>query len=127
MIQQRRKSVHQRIGQRSDSTQADYIQSQRYAEAETVLSAAITRWESTRPGLTDSNKVSLFEVQSQTYALLQSALIAQLKIEPALEISERGRARAFVELLASKSPSTANPNSSSPNIAEIRSIAKTQP
>ena len=105
------------------------IQSQRYAEAETVLSAAITRWESTRPGLTDSNKVSLFEVQSQTYALLQSALIAQQKIESALEISERGRARAFVELLASKGRSSAmliaSPTAS-PTIAEIRSIAKAQ-
>ncbi len=104
---------------------ASLIQSQRYVEAETVLSAAITQWESTRPGLTDSNKVSLFEVQSHTYRLLQSALIAQQKIEPALEISERGRARAFVELLASKGPSTTNPITS-PNMAEIRSIAKAQ-
>ena len=105
---------------------ASLIQSQRYGEAETLLSDAITRWESTRPGLTDSNKVSLFEVQSQTYALLQSALIAQRKIESALEISERGRARAFVELLASKAPLTSTKPITSPNIAEIRSIAKAQ-
>jgi CHAT domain-containing protein/tetratricopeptide (TPR) repeat protein len=104
------------------------LQSQKYAEAETILTAAVTQWESTRPGLTDSDKVSLFEIQSKTYRLLQQALVGQTKSDTALEISERGRARAFVELLASKGQTT-QPNqipNQIPNLSEIRSIAKAQ-
>ncbi len=104
------------------------LQAQKYADAETILTSAVTQWESTRPGLTDSDKVSLFEIQSKTYRLLQQALVGQTKSDTALEISERGRARAFVELLASKG-NLAQPNAQPngiPNLSEIRSIAKTQ-
>jgi CHAT domain-containing protein/Flp pilus assembly protein TadD len=73
----------------------------RYAEAADALTEAVNIWESLRPGLTDGNKVSLQEQQAQTYAALQEALVYQNQVEAALEISERGRARAFVELIAS--------------------------
>jgi CHAT domain-containing protein/Flp pilus assembly protein TadD len=73
----------------------------RYAEAADALREAVEIWESLRPGLTDENKVSLQEQQAQTYAALQEALVHQNQVEAALEISERGRARAFVELIAS--------------------------
>lgn len=53
-------------------------------------------------GSNDSNKVSIFELQSRTYRTLQQVLIAQKKNDAALEIAERGRARAFVELLTQR-------------------------
>ena len=72
------------------------------AEAEKWLIGAVEVWESLRPGLKDENKVSLFETQKSTYNLLQQALIAQNKVGFALEVAERGRARALAELLAKK-------------------------
>jgi CHAT domain-containing protein/Flp pilus assembly protein TadD len=73
-----------------------------YADAEKTLFAAIEVLESLRPGLTDADKISIFDTQASTYRLLQQALVAQNKTNTALEIAERGRARAFVELLAEK-------------------------
>jgi CHAT domain-containing protein len=96
--------------------------------AESTLIEGIKVWESLRgQGLKDSEKVSIFQQQSRTYRTLQQVLIAQNKPDAALEISERGRGRAFVELLASKL--SANPKEqfpTPPNIAEIKRIAKAQ-
>ncbi len=69
------------------------------AEAETRFFAAIQIRESQRIGLSDLHKVSFIDTQQNAYANLQRSLVAQNKIETALEISERARARAFVELL----------------------------
>ena len=98
------------------------------AIAQSSLESAIKLWESMRPGLTDSDKVSLFESQEKTYHLLEQSLVAQQKNELALEVSERGRARAFIELLASKTntSSTALPTFEAPNISEIKSISAAQ-
>ncbi|MBW4629528.1 MAG: CHAT domain-containing protein [Brasilonema octagenarum HA4186-MV1] len=70
-------------------------------EAERKLSEGIELWESVRGKLEDRDdfKVSIFEQQARTYQLLQAALIDQKKPLAALEIAERGRARALVELL----------------------------
>ncbi|MBW4683405.1 MAG: tetratricopeptide repeat protein [Microcoleus vaginatus WJT46-NPBG5] len=98
------------------------------AQAETTLMEAIQVQESLRGGLEDTQKVSIFETQLDTYKTLQQILIAQDKTKEALEISERGRARAVVELLASRlSPdknSTTTPEP--PNIQKIQAIAKEQ-
>ena len=93
--------------------------------AQSSLESAIKIWESMRPGLADNDKVSLFESQEKTYHLLEQSLIAQQKNELALEVSERGRARAFIELLASKTntSNTALPTFEAPTISEIKSIA----
>ncbi|MEP6517025.1 CHAT domain-containing tetratricopeptide repeat protein [Microcoleus vaginatus] len=96
--------------------------------AEKTLLDSIKVLESLRAGLDDANKVSIFETQTSPYVNLQQVLIAQKKTNEALEIAERGRARAFVELLASRlAPSasvttTINP----PNIQQIQQIAKEQ-
>jgi CHAT domain-containing protein len=97
-------------------------------EAEQHLREAIEIWENLRINLEDANKVSIFEKQSQTYRLLQEVMIAQNKPEEALEIAERGRARAFVELLASRiSPEQKEQSSlTSPHIERIKQIAKEQ-
>ncbi|HAZ48286.1 MAG TPA: Fis family transcriptional regulator [Cyanobacteria bacterium UBA11369] len=69
--------------------------------AEQTFFSAIKIWENLRLELIDDvHKVSIFETQAVTYLLLQQVLVAQNKTNDALEIAERGRARAFVELLA---------------------------
>ncbi|MBD2206697.1 tetratricopeptide repeat protein [Calothrix sp. FACHB-1219] len=98
--------------------------------AEKTLYEGIKVKESLRgKNLPDSNKVSLFDTQKSIYILLQQVLIAQNKTDAALEIAERGRARAFVELLASR-VSTNNKQTEkspqAPTIAEIKQIAKQQ-
>jgi CHAT domain-containing protein/Tfp pilus assembly protein PilF len=104
----------------------DYNYLGQYADAQKTLFAAIEIWESLRTGLTDVDKVFIFERQADTYRFLQDSLIAQNKIKTALEIAERGRARAFVELLASRQSS--NPNNpltiKAPTFEQIQQIAR---
>ena len=96
-------------------------------EAEKTLFTGIEVWESIRIklGKNDSYKVSIFEQQARTYRLLQQVLIAQNKTNEALEISERGRARAFVELLTSRLSNT-NTSQTSPPVVDKPTIALLQ-
>ncbi|WP_348239414.1 tetratricopeptide repeat protein [Trichocoleus sp. Lan] len=106
-----------------------FMRAGKLSEAETYLKNGIEVLESVRTGLgrNDANKVSLFEDQVSTYRNLQQVLLAQNKIEAALEIAERGRARAFVELLASRlSEASVQATLTSPNINKIKEIAKLQ-
>ncbi|AFY82524.1 tetratricopeptide repeat protein [Oscillatoria acuminata] len=102
------------------------------APAETFLRQAIEVRESLREGLDDEQKVSLADTQSNSYQTLQRVLIAQNRPQDALEISERGRARAFVELLAARGTVRDESNLASipavepPTIADIQRIAHTQ-
>ncbi|MEG4574763.1 CHAT domain-containing protein [Microcoleus sp. N3A4] len=99
-----------------------------FSAAEKPLLDSIKVSESLRARLDNANKVSIFDTQTSPYRNLQIVLIAQKKTNEALEIAERGRARAFVELLAARlAPSasaqiTINP----PNIQQIQQIAKEQ-
>jgi CHAT domain-containing protein len=99
-------------------------------EAEKMLVNGIQVWESMRQllGSNDANKVSIFEGQARTYRLLQRVRVAQNNPNGALEISERGRARAFVDLLTERlSSGSTNPViNTSPNQDQIRQIAKAQ-
>jgi uncharacterized membrane protein YhfC len=63
-----------------------------------------------------------------TYRLLQEVLIAQNKNREAIEIAERGRSRAFVELLAKRlsSQSSDQVTITPPTIEQIQQIAQTQ-
>jgi CHAT domain-containing protein len=86
-------------------------------------------WESLRAGLgdRDTDKVSIFEEQARTYRTLQKVLIAQNQPLSALEIAERGRARAFVELLARRITANSDSVNSSitpPTIKQLQQIAK---
>ncbi|GJD19276.1 hypothetical protein RIVM261_042320 [Rivularia sp. IAM M-261] len=96
--------------------------------AENILFEGIKVLESLRgKELKDSDKVSLFDTQSSVYRILQQVLTAQNKHDASLEIAERGRARAFVELLASQVSS--NPQEqllNPPNIDQIKQTAKAQ-
>jgi CHAT domain-containing protein/Tfp pilus assembly protein PilF len=106
-------------------------------EAEKNFREAIAVRESIRArlGSDDTNKVSIADTEISTlpYRNLQRVLIAQNNPSAALEISERGRARAFVELLAQRfSPSGAQaitPRQTSiepPTIQQIQQIASQQ-
>ena len=96
--------------------------------AEKTLLDSIKVLESLRAGLDDANKVSIFETQTSPYVNLQQVFIAQKKTNDALEIAERGRARAFVELLASRLAPSASAQTTidPPNIQQIQQIAKEQ-
>jgi len=99
----------------------------RLSEAEGRLYQGIAIWESLRAGLgtNDSFKVSIFETQAATYRNLQEVLVAQGKIQPALEVAERGRARAFVELVARRSGGQLT-TPSAPTIGTITRLARQQ-
>ncbi|MBD2206959.1 tetratricopeptide repeat protein [Calothrix sp. FACHB-1219] len=104
----------------------NYIDQGNYSEAEKPLYAAIKIWESLRATLNDEQKISIFQQQATTYRWLQKALIAQNKIEQALEISERGRARAIIDLITSKSTRSNEFLNTIPSIAQIKKIAQQQ-
>jgi len=99
-------------------------------EAEKMLINAIQVWELMRQmlGSNDANKVSIFEGQAGTYGTLQQVRVAQNNPIAALEIAERGRARAFVDLLTQRlSSGDASPVIPiAPNQDQIRQIAKSQ-
>ncbi len=99
-------------------------------QAELKLREAIEIWDSLRAGLTDSNKISFADRIAITYKILQQVLVEQNKTQAALEIAERAKARALVELLASK-VTTINSAASqkirqAPNLSEIQQIARAQ-
>ncbi|NJQ98441.1 MAG: hypothetical protein HC784_14310 [Hydrococcus sp. CSU_1_8] len=81
-----------------------------------------------RPGLRDDQKISLFETQSSLYGSWQTALVEQGNYNQALEVAERGRARAFVELLAQRLSDRSDLDATIkfPTVAEIQAIAKSQ-
>jgi CHAT domain-containing protein len=99
-----------------------------WAESEKMLRESIALRESLRENLRDADKVMLFEIQRSAYNTLQQVLVAQNKPEQALEIAERGRARALVELLSQRLlPQPAKPTKlTPPTVDQIRQIAKDQ-
>ncbi|MBD0347357.1 MAG: CHAT domain-containing protein, partial [Coleofasciculus sp. Co-bin14] len=80
------------------------------------------------PSEFDSLKVSAFEADVNIYNRLQEALVFQNKIDAALEIAERGRARVFVNLLASRLSQNSNnqPIIEPLTIQQIKLIAREQ-
>lgn len=102
----------------------------RYLEAEKPLYNALQGYESVRAGLGEqySYKVSLFEQQREAYVLLEQVLVNQNKIEKALEITERSRARTLVELQAKRlfSRSTIQQTVKPLTVQQIQQIAKQQ-
>ena len=114
-------------GLTKNSIGTTYLLSGNPAEAEKHLYEAINIWESLRGGrLEDENQITLFQNQFKTYQTLQQVLIALNKREAALEIAERGRARAFVNLLVSKlsEKEVKLESIKAPNIEQIKEIAR---
>lgn len=104
----------------------------RLQEAEQYFNTAVTLLDKLRQGLADIDQVSIFETQVHSYALLRRVLAEQNKVDLALEASERGRARAFVELLTKraanrdKSGNRINQYAQLPNLQKIRQAAQQQ-
>ena len=99
-----------------------------FTEAESILRRSIHLWDSVRDtlGNEDNYRITIFNTQAKTYRHLQQVLIAQEKIETALEISEQGRARALAHLLSKRSPEIleATPQVGYLEVEKIRAIAK---
>lgn len=76
-----------------------YYKNNQLLESENILKKAICLHELLRNGLNYNDQVMLFDTQVDVYFLLQEVLVKQNKYSEALEIAERGRARAFIELL----------------------------
>ncbi|MEI2579986.1 CHAT domain-containing protein [Scytonema sp. PRP1] len=106
-----------------------YLYLNQIEEAESKLRQGIELWESVRRSLGDHDnfRVSIFEQQARTYNLLLDVLIDQEKPLPALEIAERSRARALVDLLSKKLNgrlAETETTATSPTIQKIRQIAQ---
>ncbi len=95
-------------------------------QSEASFRAAIAKFESIRQklGNKDEFKISISDTQTSPYIGLQKVLVAQNKSLEALEIAERGRARAFVELLNQRLQAPAQ--TAAPNLVQIRQIAQKQ-
>ncbi len=103
-----------------------YLSAGQLQAAETTIRDAIKLLENLRPGLNDTYKVSIFDTQIHTYNLLQQILVAANKPEAALEATEQGRARAFVELLAGRMGANTKSAIASPSVQQIQAIARQQ-
>ncbi|BAZ02076.1 TPR repeat-containing protein [Tolypothrix tenuis PCC 7101] len=103
-------------------------------EATNALYRAVNVFDAMRDKLViDGNRIAIFETQARYYSLLQKVLIDQKKFSEALEIAERSRARAFINLLASRLSAKSNDKLttnlsqiSSPKIQQLQKIAKQQ-
>ncbi|MGC1196887.1 MAG: CHAT domain-containing protein, partial [Geitlerinemataceae cyanobacterium] len=95
---------------------------EQYKQATEALYQSIIFFEYLRyEDIPDEARINVFEIQNRPYRHLQISLVAQGEIERALEISERGRARAFASLLAEKQRILLL---GTPPIAQIKQIAR---
>jgi CHAT domain-containing protein/tetratricopeptide (TPR) repeat protein len=80
------------------------------------------RWS--QLNIKDKQRRDAYEIQQQNYAIWQQLLIAQNQPEQALEVAERSRARATVELMSQRLYSN-NPPSAivPPTLEQIKKIA----
>ncbi|MBE7385086.1 MAG: tetratricopeptide repeat protein [Leptolyngbya sp. SIO1E4] len=131
-------ALHQETGDRPGRAQAlsdlgaVLLQTGQLTEAETTLYETISLLESLRPSeLKDTDKIALFDTQLEAYDTLQRVLVAQndpAKALAALEVAERGRARAFVESLTVRlgDRSDLEIDTDSPDLDQMRQIAQQQ-
>ncbi|WP_424094656.1 tetratricopeptide repeat protein [Moorena producens] len=103
-----------------------FLENNQLEQAQSHLFDAIKIWENIRHLLRNKDdwKISIFEEQARSYRTLQQVLVAQGKPIKALEISERGRNRALIDLLAAQLSET--PQIKAPTLKEIQEIAKQQ-
>jgi CHAT domain-containing protein len=103
-----------------------FLQIRRLTEAERLLLAGIQLYESLRSELkgeeSDAYRISIFNGQARTYRSLQQVLTSAEKKDAALEIAERGRANALVDLLSLRFQSPAQPLPSLDKAFSLRQI-----
>ncbi|MEM6423737.1 MAG: CHAT domain-containing protein [Cyanobacteria bacterium P01_D01_bin.128] len=103
-----------------------YLNINQFASAAALLSESIETLEVLRRDLSDAQLIAIADTQSQAYTNLESALLAQNKIDEALVITERGRAQAFALQLAIYQNERSDLVTSYPSLEEIRRIAAQQ-
>ncbi|MFH7245860.1 MAG: CHAT domain-containing protein [Spirulina sp.] len=102
-----------------------YYGLERFSDSTEAFLEAIAIFDALRTAdLPDAEKVSFFDTYLRVYLNLQRSLVAQNETEKALVYGERGRARAFVELLATRI--TTNGNSDAPSLESINSLDLSQ-
>ncbi|MBD2069533.1 tetratricopeptide repeat protein [Leptolyngbya sp. FACHB-671] len=127
-------SIAQEVGDRAgegtilSSIGASLFELGQLQSAEAELLEAITVLDALRQqDFTDADRISLFDTQVVVYDVLQQVQIAQNKIEPALEASERGRARPFVSLLSQRlQQAETTANLPAPSVSDIQQTARAQ-
>ena len=103
-----------------------------FTQAATYFYKSLELLEPLAQNLTDTDKVAIaerqFNLDVNVYEQLQEALIGQDSVEQALEISERGRTQAFIDLLAANTaPQDSGRIATAPlNLADIQKIAQEQ-
>jgi len=113
------------IGQATEAKQKIIKSQENLDTAIQHLKDAISARESLREGLTETEKIFIFDTLQTTYLNLQQVYISNEKHELALEVAERGRARAFVDVLAEQLK-TNREESAILNIQDIKRIAQEQ-
>ncbi len=106
---------------------AIFLENNQLERAQSKLFYTIKIWEDIRKILSSKEdwKVSSFEQQARSYRLLQQVLVAQGKPRQALEISERGRNRALIDLLGAQLSETPQ-KTKAPTVKDIQEIAQQQ-
>jgi CHAT domain-containing protein/Tfp pilus assembly protein PilF len=104
-----------------------FIETKQYADAVSLLKESIAPAETIRfnLGIEENFKISIFERHVEAYRELQWALAEQGANEEALEIAERGRARALAETLIYRirKRKLEEVSGTPPDLNEIRAIA----
>jgi CHAT domain-containing protein len=111
--------IYHRIGQLQ-------LQLKQPQAATTSLTKAAETWEQLRTNLADLDKISLQETQAETYRLLQQALITTNQPNQALVAAERGRTRAFVDLLTRRLGDRTIATPKAPDLAQIQETARSK-
>ncbi len=101
-----------------------YLKINNLEQAALTLLSEINKGEQIRRQLPEKYKISYTDHQTNTYHLLQEVLIRQNRVGSALEVAERGRARAFADLLYHRSnPISAEESAIVPNVKSLERIA----
>jgi CHAT domain-containing protein/tetratricopeptide (TPR) repeat protein len=110
-----------------------YNHLEQFSNATNYVLDSIEIFESLRTAdLSDTNRISFFDTYQTVYLGLQNFLVAQGETNQALEYAERGRARAFVDLLVSRVTSNGDINApllgatDTLNLADIQRVAREQ-
>ncbi len=91
-----------------------------------TLEQSIQTYEVLREDVNTGDQISLVDQQAQAFQSLQQAYVRNQQPEQALVIAERGRARAFVELLSARLTDNKIAPIAPPTLAQIQAIAKTK-
>jgi CHAT domain-containing protein len=105
-----------------------YMKINNLEQAALTLLTEINKGEQIRARLPENQKINLADNQANTYHLLQEVLIRQNRITSALEVAERGRARAFADILDRRSNPTKEDHEGAnvPNVRSLQTIAHLQ-